>query len=194
MRCAVAFDKGVRRTMEDTYSIVTNFIAKEALTDAERASFQSCHFFGVFDGHMGSESAEFCRQRLHSIVAVHKLRHPDMEFTEVLREAFRDADALLLREMASLRNESGSAVACVVLEGRVLHLAHCGDCRVVLGRAGTAIDLTTDHRPDNPVEVKRISSIPGSSISYGRLNGHLAICRAFGGMDLDLIGTEQCKV
>ena len=44
----------------------------------------------------------------------------------------------------------------------VLISANVGDSRAVLSRSGKAIDLTTDHKPNNPSERKRIESLGGT--------------------------------
>ena len=74
-------------------------------------------------------------------------------------------------------------------------IANIGDSRAVLGRAGIAIPLSIDHKPNNPLERKRILSCGGSIKWCGavdlkgrpirntgiyRVNGNLAISRAIG--------------
>ena len=43
-----------------------------------------------------------------------------------------------------------------MINDNVLYVANAGDSRAVLGRAGKAVDLTYDHKPDNPEELARI--------------------------------------
>lgn len=56
--------------------------------------------------------------------------------------------------------------------------ANCGDSRAMLSRAGTAINLTEDHKPNFPIELARIKR-KGGEIIGSRL-GALAVSRAFG--------------
>jgi protein phosphatase PTC2/3 len=58
-------------------------------------------------------------------------------------------------------------------------MANLGDCRAVLCRAGTAVDLTTDCKASRPDEIARIAEV-GSFVSNGRINGGLQVSRAFG--------------
>ena len=44
---------------------------------------------------------------------------------------------------------------------------------------GMAKDLSVDHKPDNPTELKRIEN-SGNFVTEGRINGRLALSRAFG--------------
>ena len=65
---------------------------------------------------------------------------------------------------------SGWAVVC----------ANAGDSRSVMCRAGKAIALSEDHKPDAPNEKKRILAA-GGSVSYsGRVCGNLNLSRALG--------------
>mmetsp|Transcript_1333 Transcript_1333/g.1401 ORF Transcript_1333/g.1401 Transcript_1333/m.1401 type:complete len:570 (-) Transcript_1333:130-1839(-) len=65
-------------------------------------------------------------------------------------------------------------------EGAVrLVLANVGDCRAVLSDAGTAVCLTTPHKPSMPSEKTRIIKA-GGWVHRDRVNGVLAVSRSFG--------------
>ena len=49
----------------------------------------------------------------------------------------------------------------------------------MLASRGTAKDLSTDHKPDDPSELKRIEK-SGNFVEQGRINGRLALSRALG--------------
>merc|ERR1719491_775056 len=69
----------------------------------------------------------------------------------------------------------------------MLHVLNAGDSRTLLGKAGgTIVDgggtdkgLTRDHNPTDPVERKRIEAA-GGRVKRCRVNGDLAVSRAFG--------------
>lgn len=62
-----------------------------------------------------------------------------------------------------------------------------GDSRAVLSRAGRAIDLSVDHKPQAPSERQRIESSGGFYVCpQGRLNGELGVSRAIGDFHLKL--------
>jgi serine/threonine protein phosphatase PrpC len=60
-----------------------------------------------------------------------------------------------------------------------LYTANLGDCRAVLCRAGTAIDLTVDCKASRPEEVARIVEA-GSFVNGGRVRGQQQVARALG--------------
>jgi len=80
----------------------------------------------------------------------------------------------------------GSTAATIVVTGEGknkvtdIHIASVGDSRVVLSRNGDAIQLTTDHKASVPEETDRIRDAGGVVDRQGRLNGTLALSRAFG--------------
>ena len=49
---------------------------------------------------------------------------------------------------SDVRWNSGSTALIVLRRGPRLYIGFLGDSRVVLSRAGTAIDLTNDHTPE----------------------------------------------
>lgn len=81
---------------------------------------------------------------------------------------------------AEVPGEDSGTTACVCLVGNnKIIVANAGDSRAVLCRAGKALDLSVDHKPEDEVETKRIHAA-GGLIEDGRVNGGLNLSRAFG--------------
>ena len=121
---------------------------------------------------------------------------------QALKSAFEKIDAEVQR--ISHWSFQGSTAVAVKLHkipssGKtVLISANVGDSRAILSRAGTAIDLTKDHKPNDPVERARIESLGGRVDWFGpvdsegkpltkrtkngcyRINRNLALSRAIG--------------
>lgn len=111
------------------------------------------------------------------------------------KQKLRDSVILFEDDLVSspMRNNlsfSGSTAAIVILADSVLQpnsigsrpmifAANVGDSRVVLCRGDEVVDLTHDHKASHPVEKERIQQA-GGFVHNGRLNGVLAISRAFG--------------
>lgn len=77
---------------------------------------------------------------------------------------------------------SGSTAVVALLTSKHIIVANCGDSRAVLCRAGRAIPLSFDHKPDRPDELARIEASGGRVIFVNgvRVEGILAMSRAIG--------------
>jgi len=73
-----------------------------------------------------------------------------------------------------------------LVQEETLTVAHVGDSRGVLCRAGTAVELTKDHKPELEQEKRRIEALGGfvSYIGCWRAMGILAMSRAIGDLFL----------
>jgi serine/threonine protein phosphatase PrpC len=163
-------------------------------------------FFGVFDGHGGSECSQFVARSLNQ--QFEKYGFPDNDAS---------VEALMLRVdkefLKTSDSKSGSTGTFVFVEPgpddskRCLRVGNIGDSRVLLGRldgsivrgSGTDFGLTTDHKPDSPSEMERIVSSGNSVIKRGaihRVNGNLSVSRSFGDVRFklpkDSPPEEQC--
>jgi len=74
---------------------------------------------------------------------------------------------------------AGCTANVCVLRNEDLYVANLGDTRCVLAHKGMAIQLSEDHKPVNKEEKQRIEK-NGGSVTFGRVNGALAVSRAFG--------------
>jgi protein phosphatase 1G len=97
----------------------------------------------------------------------------------------------IMDQHASPEGMGATAVVCALVpqspgmesavspEGWTLICANAGDSRAVLCRAGTAIALSEDHKPDDPIENKRIYAATGF-VRNGRVCDNLNLSRALG--------------
>ena len=60
-----------------------------------------------------------------------------------------------------------------------IFVANAGDSRCVLGKAGKAVEMSIDHKPENQIEIDRITK-SGSTITEGRVDGNLNLTRSLG--------------
>eukprot|EP00931_Biecheleriopsis_adriatica_P083124 TRINITY_DN5665_c0_g1_i2.p1 TRINITY_DN5665_c0_g1~~TRINITY_DN5665_c0_g1_i2.p1 ORF type:complete len:598 (-),score=91.67 TRINITY_DN5665_c0_g1_i2:41-1834(-) len=174
-RVGMAEMNGFRTSMEDAHVI-----------HAE----DSWGFFGVFDGHGGDQCSKYIARRIEEQLTKDGLPPDDV--------AVKDLVLRLDKEFLDTGVSSGSTGTFVIVKppdgpGGKYHLrvGNIGDSRVLLGRAdgtifpgpGTDSGLTTDHKPDHPSERERIERTGGhveSVMGVSRVNGDLAVSRAFG--------------
>lgn len=81
-------------------------------------------------------------------------------------------------------------VVMVDYSAKKLYVANAGDSRCIMGRDGSVVPLSFDHKPENEVEIARIEAA-GSRITEGRVDGHLNLTRALG--DLKFKKKEELK-
>jgi protein phosphatase PTC2/3 len=106
---------------------------------------------------------------------------PD-EIEEALSTGFVNSNTALMTTPIKYMS-SGSTCVCLYIRGSTYYVANCGDSRAVLARAEErqtqgageagagavaveegalkAIDLSRDHKPDDPIELERITSWGG---------------------------------
>eukprot|EP00475_Leptophrys_vorax_P001784 TRINITY_DN1099_c0_g1_i1.p1 TRINITY_DN1099_c0_g1~~TRINITY_DN1099_c0_g1_i1.p1 ORF type:complete len:440 (-),score=95.21 TRINITY_DN1099_c0_g1_i1:37-1356(-) len=179
--CGISSDRGQRKSMEDFYSVVQDFgptLSNVSKKQLDKSS--SVFYFGLFDGHSGTRTAQVCKDRLHGEIAVRFTVAED--FSEALKEGFCTLDDSIIQEVAP--DQSGCTAVAVFVTNRHIYIANSGDSRVVLSQAGSAINLTTDHKPELADEKKRIES-SGGHVEFQLLGGLLGVSRAFGGYDLE---------
>ncbi|XP_078174755.1 protein phosphatase 2C 37-like [Carex rostrata] len=169
---------------------------------------ENYHFFGVFDGHGCSHVAEHCKERMHEIVAGEleqrmKLKEVEPEekekekgwWTEAMEKCFAQMDKEAVASGSDSKtkpcscelrkprcNNVGSTATVAIVGPRHVVVANCGDSRAVLCRNGSAVPLSSDHKPDRPDELQRIQLAGGRVIYWDgpRVLGVLAMSRAIG--------------
>ncbi|KAL7183640.1 hypothetical protein ACSBR2_025932 [Camellia fascicularis] len=161
--------RGKRASMEDFFDVKTCEI------DGKRVCM-----FGVFDGHGGSRAAEFLKRHLFENL----MKHPQFITNTKLAisETYQQTDMDFLESEKNTFCDDGSTASTAVLVGNHLYVANVGDSRTVISKAGKAIALSEDHKPNRSDERKRIESAGGVVTWAGtwRVGGVLAMSRAFG--------------
>lgn len=193
LKFAVCSMQGWRTTMEDAHTAELDIDGKKSA------------FFGVFDGHAGTDVAIYASRHVYRNLSSSEL-FKGGKYEEALKEAFLKTDADLRteeghaecfkirreirkrdddddddmddRDSAGLTESGSTAVTCLMV-GRELYCANAGDSRAVLCRDGVAVPLSEDHKPMNDTEKTRIEKA-GGFVEDKRVNGTLAVARAIG--------------
>lgn len=194
-------EMGYRQSMEDACTIVQHLnIAPLCVPDLYPQSF-----FGVFDGHGGTDASHFLAQNLHVNVA-HGLLEESNNIFRVLDEhaptsihevpaALDTVDRIISNSLkasflktdddflsTSSNPQHGSTGTTALILGKRLYCANVGDSRTMICRNFQPILLSQDHKPSREDESKRIRDAGGFVIN-GRVMGELAVSRAFGDVD-----------
>lgn len=146
----------------------------EDLTEERQVSSES--------GLEVGEENEYCGDAVYKRV-VNDPAWGNGDFEGAFKAGYLGADQDILdSDDPLLANDPSGATAVSVavnLSTGKLFCANAGDSRAVLCRAGKALALSEDHKPDNPGESARITAA-GGFVSLGRVNGSLALSRAIG--------------
>ncbi|RCI01490.1 Protein phosphatase 2C 2 [Rhizopus stolonifer] len=159
--------QGWRITMEDAHTHILDY------NDTGAA------FFGVFDGHGGSNVAKYTSQKLKENV-IESDDFKNGNYKESLRKGFLKIDSDLRQDPEFANEASGcTAIVALLTKDNVLYVSNAGDSRAIISAHGLAIALSQDHKPNNPKETERIQKA-GGHVEFGRVNGNLALSRALG--------------
>jgi serine/threonine protein phosphatase PrpC len=168
---------GTRRAMEDYSTYCYPFTSPSSV------------LVGVFDGHCGGLCSSFLANTLPAELQKQTKQQlkTQLPSKELLQDVWINTDRQWLAQAKTKSYEDGSTALCVILDGPDLIVANCGDSRALLYQAGETVALTRDHIPEDPDEKKRIINLGGSVIG-GRVQGKLAVSRAFGNLEF-----KECK-
>ncbi|KAL3837744.1 hypothetical protein ACJIZ3_022335 [Penstemon smallii] len=169
LSCGYSSFRGKRASMEDFYDIKTSEI-----------DGQSVYLFGIFDGHGGSRAAEYLKKHLFENLLKHTKFITNTK--SAISETYLQTDMHFLESEKDPFRDDGSTASSAVLVGNHLYVANVGDSRTIISKAGKAIPLSEDHKPNRSDERKRIESAGGVVMWAGtwRVGGVLAMSRAFG--------------
>ncbi|KAI5383072.1 hypothetical protein KIW84_070463 [Lathyrus oleraceus] len=150
---------GRRNEMEDDVAVIPGFLSRTCdhvggcTAPGSRSSgkISPVHFFGVYDGHGGSQVAKFCAKRMHDIIAEEWDREIaggaewQKRWEAVFANGFERTDSEIESE-AVAPEMVGSTASVVVLSGCQIITSNCGDSRVVLCRRTQTLPLTVDQK------------------------------------------------
>jgi serine/threonine protein phosphatase PrpC len=168
-----------------------------SMEDAHLASLdlsEGISLFCVFDGHGGPEVAKFCAEYFGKYLLENE-SYQKGEYKKALEENFLKMDELLMDEKGvemlrpfktekDIANSFAGCTANVVLFTKdKYYIANAGDARSVLfTKKDEVLALSTDHKPEDERELKRIEKA-GGYVSDGRVNDNLNLTRAIGDLE-----------
>ena len=131
--------------------------SNEAPTPARLGSTNSSSSVGSLSSSTGSSNAAAPSLRSSEPTSPHApllLSAPAL----ALKAAFEMCDASFRKLAVAQRDFSGTTALVALLRAHRLYIANAGDCRAVLCRDGTAVDLSTDHKP-TPTQADEVARV-----------------------------------
>ncbi|KAG6471559.1 hypothetical protein ZIOFF_069003 [Zingiber officinale] len=145
---------------------------------------QELGLFAVFDGHLGDSVPAYLQKHLFANILEEDefWAHPET----AIRRAYEKTDIEILSHSRDLGRGGSTAVTAILVNGTKLWVANVGDSRAVLAKRGEIIQMSTDHEPNSEresIETRGgfVTNMPGDC---ARVNGQLAVSRAFGDKNL----------
>lgn len=193
--------QGWRNSMEDEHLIALNkgknqsthiFGVFDGHGGYEVARYIKNHFVDIFlsnqnykDGLISQALKETFSQinaNLNTLEACKELTKYHRQFQQDYNIKPSETEKITYEKKGYLENlayEIGSTCNVLIIYDNEFYFANCGDSRSLLLRHGEAIAMSTDHKPDMPLEFKRIKR-SGSYIKDGRVDGALNLSRSIG--------------
>ncbi|CAO1316237.1 unnamed protein product [Diamesa serratosioi] len=170
--------KNARRTMEDRHVIVNDFNTLFNVQDTEPT-----FYYGIFDGHNGTDAATYANSHLNYNISVHPKYPVDIE--TAIREAFLTTDMGFLKKAKTENLNSGTTALCAIYRKleKKLYVGWCGDSQALIARLGNVRQIVKKHSPEEVSERIRIEKLGGCILYWSgsyRVNGSLAVSRAIG--------------
>ena len=164
-----------RQYMEDFYTIIPNF-----------QNDQNKSFFGIFDGHSGSDAAIYLKNNLPKIFQNY-LTQTNNDINKSLISSFSKID----NEIMSKFNESGSTCTIIYIfkenNKKIFYCANVGDSKCFLITNKNIKQISIDHNCNDKNEVERIKK-NGGIVFSGRVFGTLILTRSIGDKEMKKYG------
>ncbi|RNF01219.1 putative phosphatase 2C [Trypanosoma conorhini] len=162
-RCGSSCVNGFRESMEDAHIIYLQ---------------PGWGFFGVFDGHVNDQCSQYLEEAWKEAIEKEKMPMTDDRMKELALE--------IDKQWMDLGRDGGSTGTffSAMKKDTAVHLqvGNVGDSRVLVCVNGQARAMTEDHKPNNVDERRRIEDC-GGRVEGNRVDGSLAVSRAFGDRD-----------
>ncbi|POM68828.1 Protein phosphatase 2C [Phytophthora palmivora] len=150
---------------------------------------EDTQFYGVYDGHGGARASSL----LALLFPVYILAAP--EYCNDLAAACHSASMAINEEILKREKdghcEGGATAVTLLIRDNKAVLSNTGDCRAIMvakrDKVAQVTQLTTDHKASNDQEKQRIEEHGGMVLyvkGVARVNGRLAVARAFGDSEL----------
>lgn len=184
MRVTANSSQGHRKYMEDCYKIrfqrdmTSTRPADEIDPNNNQQSDIIFSYFAIFDGHGGAQASQYCKQHLYwSIIRQDGFwSSNDSSVLDAIKKGFVQCHDDMWSHLPSwprtasgLPSTSGTTATIVFIKGSRVYVGHVGDSGLVVGlknrrrnvEAWEGKKMTRDHKPDDPIELKRILEAGG---------------------------------
>ena len=154
----------VRNYNEDRVSIIINMNKPK---NFNKKNWPKISFFGIYDGHGGEGCSEYLKDNLHKLICYNNEFFPD-NIPEAIKLGFQKAESdfinnYALNDKKEIIDRSGSCAVILLMVDKKIYVANVGDSRCLLSMENGKkyVEVTKDHKPNFPNEIKRIKKYGG---------------------------------
>jgi serine/threonine protein phosphatase PrpC len=154
-----------------------------------KQSINGIDIYCVFDGHGGVEIAEKVRDKICDFLPINEILSNASD-SDKIKTAISDSFVELDKHIFNKYYQGCGTTASVALKFKdKLYVANLGDSRcIIFTPEGKLLLSTEDHKPKNEIErIKRA----GGTVRDNRVNGVLAVSRAFGDYEFKINGNDE---
>ncbi|KAI3651054.1 hypothetical protein MP228_004535 [Amoeboaphelidium protococcarum] len=136
--------------------------------------------FGIFDGHGGSDCANFIANRLHINIGLNSNLNLNMRKCMTESFALTNQQWSQYADRNNLSKTCGTTAIVALIQNYQIFISWVGDSSAMLFlKNGIWLDFVVPHKPYFDQEKLRIEAL-GGFVNHDRVNGALAVSRAFG--------------
>lgn len=185
MRVTANSSQGHRKYMEDCYKIR---FQRDMSINQEKQEIDSNNnqqpdilfsYFAIFDGHGGAQASQYCKQHLYwSIIRQEGFWSTDNDSAVLaaIKKGFELCHDEMWSQLPSwprtasgLPSTSGTTATVVFIKKNRVYVGHVGDSGLVVATRNRRRNInsweghkmTRDHKPEDPIELKRILEVGG---------------------------------
>ena len=170
----------VRNYNEDKIKIIQDYkLHKTIHTKNDNRIIPKISFFGIYDGHGGNKCSNFLQEKFHSFIF--NSEHFPLYTLQAINEAYTKAEnefksIAFDSKNGKLLDKSGSCSITVLIIEDWCFVSYLGDSRGLYSfdSGNQLYQITRDHKPNDPIEKKRIEKAGGNVYKDDRIkiNGH----------------------
>ena len=152
---------------EDRVKIILDHKLNKAITDSKgKARVPNINYFAIYDGHGGKGCSNYLEENLHNYIfsSDNLLSLPLQVIYQAYEKAELNFELIALdKENKKLLDKSGSCALSALFIDNSCFIINLGDSRGLYSfNSGKELfQITRDHKPNDPIERKRIEKVGG---------------------------------
>ena len=171
---ANSYDGIVRDHNEDKLKIILDYKINKSITINGKLYNPNISYFAIYDGHGGNKCSIFLQENLHNYI-FNSQYFPEKPL-DAIYQAYEKAESIFCSTAFDHNtnkplDKSGSCSLSVLIIDDICYVTYLGDSRGIYSydSGKQLFQVTRDHKPNHPIELKRIQMAGGKVYKDTRL-------------------------